>query len=101
MIRVLFIFCSVLVVFVMLGLYLFLQKDFQKEGSLFSPLERGLRTVGKVCSFFSLQFFTILVLFLIFDLEVVLVAGFLLGGESRAGRGRVFLLFILFRLWAE
>jgi len=57
--------------------------------------ERGFRGVGKVQTTFSIQFFVILLIFLIFDLEIVLL---LMRLFISPGIGLILLLFLLFVL---
>lgn len=57
--------------------------------------ERGFRRVGKVQTIFSIQFFVILLIFLIFDLEIVLLLTTLF---ISPGMGLILLLLFFFIL---
>lgn len=80
MVRFIFLICAAAALFVMGGIHFLIRKEGNTETSFCSPLERGFACTGKVCAIFSLQLFTILVLFLIFDIEVVLIVALILGG---------------------
>lgn len=101
MIGLVFMFIGGLIVGVIILLLLFISKHAEAEGRSKSPLERGLSTTGRVLGVFSLQLLVILVLFLVLDLEVVLVVAIVLGGEARRLSGSLFVGFIVRRLWAE
>lgn len=94
--RIRFLFCACAAVLVIGGLHFFLRKEQMCEVGGIAPLERGFATTGKVCSFLSLQFFTILILFLVLDLEIVFVVAFLLRGTAGKGLSMwfVFLIFV-------
>jgi len=47
-----------------------------------TAFERGFRVVGRLHSRFSIHFFVILLMFVIFDLEIVLLLGCLLATNS-------------------
>ena len=85
MVGALFLFTSLFLVGVMVGLFCFIRKKRERETRSKAPLERGLATTGRVLRVFSLQFFVILILFLVFDLEVVLVVALVL----RGGAGKI------------
>lgn len=74
------------------------QKEKGKEVSFLSPLERGLASTGRVYVHFSLQLFTVLILFLIFDLEIVLVVGLAFAGKEGALFRRSFVFLVLLSL---
>lgn len=46
-----------------------------------SAFERGFESIGKVHNSFSIHFFIIILIFVIFDLEVVILLGFLISSK--------------------
>jgi NADH:ubiquinone oxidoreductase subunit 3 (subunit A) len=85
----------VLVIVLLLGI---IGKRTEEETRRKSPLERGFSTTGRILRTLSLQFFVILVLFLVLDLEVVLVVALVLGGSTGRVRRGILIRFILGRL---
>lgn len=79
MIRIILIICSIITLLIITRVHLIIRTEKTKESSSCRPIERGFVSTGRVCVFLSLQLFIILVLFLIFDLEVVFIVGFVLG----------------------
>jgi NADH:ubiquinone oxidoreductase subunit 3 (subunit A) len=75
--RIIFLVVAGRVLLVIGGLHFFIKTERNNEHSSLSPIERGFVTTGKVCVFLSLQFFVILILFLILDLEVVFLVSFI------------------------
>lgn len=98
MIGFVFIFIGGIMVGVIILLLILISKAITIEGRSKTPLERGLSTTGRVLGVFSLQLLVILVLFLVLDLEVVLVIAIVLGGETRRLSGSLLVGFIVGRL---
>jgi NADH-ubiquinone oxidoreductase chain 3 len=63
--------------------------------------ERGFLRVGKVQSSFGVHFFLILLMFVVFDVEVVLLLGLLLGDFSSFFCFCFVFFFLLFGLYLE
>jgi NADH:ubiquinone oxidoreductase subunit 3 (subunit A) len=69
--------------FILLGfVYFFYNKKYRV--SSISSFERGFVSIGGLQSRFSLHFFLLLIIFIVFDLEVVLLAGLLVGSKLRS-----------------
>lgn len=66
-----------------------------KDGSIFKVIafERGFKSVSKVQNSFRIHFFVIILIFIIFDLEVVIFLGILV---SRSEILLIFLFLIIF-----
>ena len=69
----LFNFILFFLVFVVLGLSLFLRIKLKFEREKSSPFECGFDNIGRARVPFSLRFFLLTIIFLIFDVEVVLL----------------------------
>nr|YP_010618330.1 NADH dehydrogenase subunit 3 [Camallanus lacustris]WAX01720.1 NADH dehydrogenase subunit 3 [Camallanus lacustris] len=93
-------FLVVVFVFVFYVVYLVLSfKDHNMMKS--SPFECGFSALGGVYNSFSINFFVIMVLFVFFDLEVVMFLGIILS-EVLSGVGfMVLFLFVFLGFWAE
>jgi NADH:ubiquinone oxidoreductase subunit 3 (subunit A) len=70
-------FLRLLISFVLYLLSFFVSFKLKNINKL-SPFECGFRTVGFIHTSFSVHFFIILIIFVIFDLEVVLLIGCLI-----------------------
>ena len=90
MIGFVFLIVATLLVCLMFVLFLFISVTTFPETRSKAPLERGFSTTGRIFKAFSLQFLVILVLFLVFDLEVVFVVALVFRGGAGSIR-RVFL----------
>lgn len=101
MFRLLLLIVALLVVIVILILLWIFKLVGSKERREISPLERGLSTVSKTYTILSLQYFIILIIFLILDLEILFVIAFIFGGHVRLLLGRGFWRFIIITLWLE
>jgi NADH:ubiquinone oxidoreductase subunit 3 (subunit A) len=75
-------FLRLLISFVLYLLSFFISFKLKNENKL-TPFECGFRTIGFIHTSFSVHFFIILIMFVIFDLEVVLLIGCLI--LSRVG----------------
>nr|ALM87699.1 NADH dehydrogenase subunit 3 [Aspiculuris tetraptera] len=78
------VFLSVfLVFFLYLGMFVISVKD----GSVFKvfSFESGFMSVGKVRSAFSVHFFLMMLMFVVFDLEIVMLLGLLVSDLSAIG----------------
>lgn len=72
-------FCTLIALLLVLVFYVlnfFLRLKFFSEVKI-SPFERGFESIGKIHSSFRIHFFIIILIFVIFDLEVVILMGFL------------------------
>lgn len=66
-----------------------------------SSFESGFERIGKIHNSFSIHFFIIILMFVIFDLEVVILIGFLIGNFIFIVNFFVVLFFILFGFYIE
>jgi NADH:ubiquinone oxidoreductase subunit 3 (subunit A) len=80
---------------VMLALLLLLRVRLKTELRSKRPLESRLSTTGESRTVFSMQFLTVLVLFLILDLEVVLIVSLVLSGSTGLVVSSLLVVFIL------
>jgi len=101
MFGVIFLFICLILMGLMVGGFCFVRKEEEKEDRSKAPLERGFATTGRILRVLSLQFLVILILFLVFDLEVVLVVALVFRGRIGQIRRRIFVRFIVGSLWAE
>jgi NADH:ubiquinone oxidoreductase subunit 3 (subunit A) len=88
-------FSGRIIVLVIYLLACFLQKENQKEDSAWGPLERGFATTRKVYRIFSLQFFILLILLLIFDLEIIFVLRLVFSSSTGLTKSLYFMMLIL------
>jgi NADH:ubiquinone oxidoreductase subunit 3 (subunit A) len=70
------ILCVVLILLAALHFLLFLLSFAKRSNNKLSSFESGFTSVGIRQKSFSLQFFLLMVVFIIFDIEVVLLLGF-------------------------
>lgn len=73
---------SALIVFVMLSLSFLIYSAKAGDPAADSLLESGLNTTRKRQTTLSLQYLLLIVLFLILDLEIVLLVGLVVGGAK-------------------
>nr|YP_009442450.1 NADH dehydrogenase subunit 3 [Camallanus cotti]ATO58500.1 NADH dehydrogenase subunit 3 [Camallanus cotti] len=90
------------VIFVFIFYLVYLVLSFKDQGLMkSSPFECGFSVLGGVYSSFSINFFVIMVLFVFFDLEVVMFLGIILS-EVLSGLGFTVLFFFVFLgFWVE
>ncbi len=98
MLGTLFLFTRVGLMRGMVAILCLIGKKREREIRRKAPLERGLTTTGRVLRVFSLQFLVILVLFLVLDLEVVLVVALVFRGRAGKIRRGILVGFIIGRL---
>lgn len=82
----------------MLNFFLSLKLFFFTKNSSF---ERGFESIGKIHNSFRIHFFIIILIFVIFDLEVVILVGFLMGNFIFIINFFIVLFFILFGFYIE
>ena len=86
------------VVFYMLNFFLSLKSFYLIKNSSF---ERGFERIGKIHNSFSIHFFIIMLIFVIFDLEVVILLGFLVSSYYSLVMFYLIFFFILFGFYIE
>lgn len=87
-------FLAVLITFVIMLLFLFIRANWLITVSTPTPLERGYSVLGKTHTTFSVQYFSLMLLFLILDLEVIFVISLISTGFIGALSSLVLLVFI-------
>nr|YP_011035804.1 NADH dehydrogenase subunit 3 [Halicephalobus mephisto]WRI60235.1 NADH dehydrogenase subunit 3 [Halicephalobus mephisto] len=93
-------FLSIFLVLVFYMLNFFLSFKFYLL-SKNSSFESGFESIGKVHNSFSIHFFIIMLMFVIFDLEVVMLLGFLLSNYMYIINFFLILFFIMFGFYME
>jgi len=91
----------VLILIAALHFLLFLLSFSKRRSNKLSPFERGFTRVGIRQKSFSLQFFLLIVVFIIFDIEVVLLLGFVVKDFWRRVGIIIVIVFILGGLFLE
>ena len=86
------------VVFYLLNFFLSLKGFYLIKNSSF---ERGFERIGKIHNSFSIHFFIIMLIFVIFDLEVVILLGFLVSSYYSLVMFYLIFFFILFGFYIE
>nr|YP_009092398.1 NADH dehydrogenase subunit 3 [Aphelenchoides besseyi]AII79376.1 NADH dehydrogenase subunit 3 [Aphelenchoides besseyi] len=85
-------------------LFFFLNYILSTSSSLYlknSSFESGFLSIGKIQTSFSIHFFVVMLMFVIFDVEIVMVLGFILSDFSSLFIFFFVFLFILFGLYME
>nr|AJF94000.1 NADH dehydrogenase subunit 3 [Halicephalobus gingivalis] len=93
-------FLALILVFVLYLVNFFLSLklfDYTKNSSF----ESGFESIGKIHNSFSIHFFIIMLMFVIFDLEVVMLVGFLMGNFMFIINFFLILFFVLFGFYME
>lgn len=85
-------------VFYLVNFFLSLKLFFFTKNSSF---ESGFESIGKIHNSFRIHFFIIILIFVIFDLEVVILIGFLMGNFIFIVNFFIVLFFILFGFYME
>lgn len=93
------IFTLLLLLLFYLGNFVLSCKDFYKNK--ISSFECGFDSVGKIQNSFSIHFFIIMLMFVIFDLEVVMFVGILISDISSLLSFLMLLFFILGGFYIE
>lgn len=93
------IFTLVLLLVFYFGNFVLRCKDFYKNK--ISSFECGFVSVGKIQNSFRIHFFIMMLMFVIFDLEVVMFIGILVSDTSSLVRFFLLLLFILGGFYIE
>lgn len=93
------VFTLLLLVVFYMGNFILRCKDFYKNK--ISSFECGFVSVGKIQNSFSIHFFIMMLMFVIFDLEVVIFLGVVVSDISSLGRFLLLLLFILGGFYIE
>jgi NADH-ubiquinone oxidoreductase chain 3 len=72
-------------------------------GSLVSnrSFERGFQSLGKIQSSFRVHFFLIMLIFVVFDVEIVMLLGFVVGGSFFFFTLILLFFFLVFGLYIE
>nr|YP_010286273.1 NADH dehydrogenase subunit 3 [Aphelenchoides medicagus]UKS08876.1 NADH dehydrogenase subunit 3 [Aphelenchoides medicagus] len=91
---------SMLLVFILYLLNFFISKKnfFLAKNSSF---ESGFLSVGKIQKSFSIHFFIIMLMFVVFDVEIVMILGFVISDMSFFFSFFLIFLFILLGLYME
>lgn len=93
-------FLALILVFVLYLVNFFLSLklfDYTKNSSF----ESGFERIGKIHNSFRIHFFIIILIFVIFDLEVVMLVGFLIGNFIFIINFFLILFFVLFGFYIE
>nr|AEO72450.1 NADH dehydrogenase subunit 3 [Toxocara canis]BAV82871.1 NADH dehydrogenase subunit 3 [Toxocara canis] len=93
------VFTLLLLVIFYLGNFVLSCKDFYKNK--ISSFECGFVSVGKIQNSFSIHFFIMMLMFVIFDLEVVMFVGVLVSDVSSLVSFLLLMLFILGGFYME
>nr|YP_001795392.1 NADH dehydrogenase subunit 3 [Toxocara malaysiensis]CAL80805.1 NADH dehydrogenase subunit 3 [Toxocara malaysiensis] len=93
------VFTLLLLVVFYVGNFILSCKDFYKNK--ISSFECGFVSVGKIQNSFSIHFFIMMLMFVIFDLEVVMFLGVMVSDISSLGSFLLLLLFILGGFYME